>query len=102
MSIHFRHAFMVRSVATVTGDVAAGVALAAACSWVVQAATLGLFLAFFVWLLGLFISLAISQRVIHPTVQVILSDHKLSQAVEASRHLSRAVRALLPQRYRRA
>lgn len=102
MSIHLRHAFMVRSVATLTGDVAAGVALASACSWLIQAAALSVFLAFFVWLLGLFMSLAISQHVIHPTVQALLSDHKLTQAVQASRELAGRVRALLPARVQRA
>ncbi|MCA0439870.1 MAG: hypothetical protein LCH71_05195 [Proteobacteria bacterium] len=72
---------------TISGDIAIGVALASACTWLIQAAALGLFLSFVAWLLTFVLSLAMSQYVLHPVVQVVLSDRKLD-------HAARTVRAL--------
>ena len=74
---------IIRSVATVAGDVATGVAVASACVWLIEAATLGLFLSFLVWLIGALLALALSQYVVHPTLTVVLSDAKLDLAVDA-------------------
>jgi hypothetical protein len=41
-----RRNFFIRSIATVTGDIAIGYALASICVWVIQFASLGLFLSF--------------------------------------------------------
>jgi hypothetical protein len=88
MSVQFRHAFLVRSVATISGDIAIGVALASACTWLIQAAALGLFLSFVAWLLTFVLSLAMSQYVLHPVVQVVLSDRKLDHATHTVRALA--------------
>ena len=74
---------LIRTVAAVAGDVAAGVAVAAACLWLIEAATLGLFLSFMVWLLGALIALALSQYVVHPTVAIVLSSRKLDVGIDA-------------------
>jgi hypothetical protein len=74
---------IIRSVATIAGDVATGVAVASACVWLIEAATLGLFLSFLVWLIGALLALALSQYVIHPALTVVLSDSKLDLAVDA-------------------
>ncbi len=74
---------LIRTVATVTGDIAAGVAVASACLWLIEAAALGLFLSFMVWLLGALIALALSQYVVHPTVAILLSSRKLDVGIDA-------------------
>ncbi len=101
MSVQFRHAFLVRSVTTISGDIATGVALASACTWLIQAAALGLFLSFVAWLLTIILSLAVSQYLVHPAVQVVLSDRKLDDAVDALRALAHTVQ-LGVQAWRRA
>ena len=74
---------LIRTVAAVSGDIATGIAMAAACVWLIEAAALGLFLSFLLWLLGALIALAFSQYVVHPTVAVMLSNRKLDASIEA-------------------
>ena len=74
---------LIRTVAAVAGDIATGVAVASACLWLIEAAALGLFLSFMVWLLGALISLALSQYVVHPTVAMLLSSRKLDDGIDA-------------------
>ena len=74
---------LIRTVAAVSGDIATGIAMAAACVWLIEAAALGLFLSFLLWLLGILIALAFSQFVVHPTVAVMLSNRKLDASFEA-------------------
>ena len=50
---------VIRTVAALCGDIAVGVALATACGWVIEAAALGLFLSFLLWLVGTLLALAI-------------------------------------------
>ena len=73
----------IRTVAALCGDIAVGVALATACAWVVEAAALGLFLSFLLWLVGTLLALALSQYLVHPAVQLVLSDRKLDGAIDA-------------------
>lgn len=88
-----RARLFIRACATVTGDLTVGYVLASACLWIIQAAALGLFLSFLLWLLALLASLALSQYVVHPVTAVVLSDRKLDQglavlntAYESTRH----------------
>ena len=74
---------LIRTVAAVSGDIATGIAMAAACVWIVETAALGLFLSFLAWLLGTLIALAFSQYVVHPAVAVMLSNRKLDDSIEA-------------------
>ena len=74
---------LIRTVAAVSGDIATGIAMAAACVWIIETAALGLFLSFLLWLLGILIALAFSQNVVHPAVAVILSNRKLDASIEA-------------------
>ena len=74
---------LIRAVATITGDIAAGVAMASAAVWIIETATLGLFLGFLVWLLAGIAALALSQLVVHPATKVLLSDQKLDLAITA-------------------
>jgi hypothetical protein len=78
-----RRNILIRTVAAVSGDIATGVAVAAACLWLIEAAALGLFLSFMVWLLGALIALALSQYVVHPTVAIVLSSRKLDVGIDA-------------------
>jgi ABC-type sugar transport system permease subunit len=78
-----RRNLFIRSVASVTGDFAVGLGLAVACSWIIQAASLGLFLSFLLWLIALVLGLALSQYAMHPAVQFVLSDRKLDQGTDA-------------------
>lgn len=74
---------LIRTITAFTGDVATGVVLASTCVWIIQTAALGLFLSFLLWLLGMLLSLTISQYVIHPATQQILSDRKLDEGIAA-------------------
>jgi hypothetical protein len=74
---------LIRTVATITGDIAAGVAMASVAVWLIESAALGMFLSFLVWLLATIAALALSQYVIHPACEALLSDRKLDIAVEA-------------------
>ncbi len=74
---------IIRAVATITGDIAAGVACASIAVWFIESAALGLFLSFLVWLLAAIAALALSQYVVHPTVKAVMSDKKLDMAVDA-------------------
>ena len=78
-----RRNLIIRTIATITGDIAAGLAMASAAVWIIETATLGLFLAFLVWLLAGIAALALSQFVVHPATKVLLSDQKLDIAVTA-------------------
>ena len=73
--------FFIRTVATVTGDITIGYAMASACIWVIQSAALGLFLSFLLWLIAIVASLAFSQHALHPAVALLLSDRKLDQGL---------------------
>jgi hypothetical protein len=75
---------LIRSVAGLSGDIAAGLVVVSACAWLIQYAALGLFLSFLLWLLGALIALAVSQRIVHPAVKLLLSDRKLDAAITAA------------------
>ncbi|NMM13188.1 MAG: hypothetical protein HHJ17_06575 [Rhodoferax sp.] len=80
---HSRRNILIRSVATITGDIATGIAVASVALWVIETAALGVFLSFLVWLLAAIAALALSQYVLHPALSVVLSDQKLDLAVAA-------------------
>ena len=83
MNSHSYRRVAIRTVVAVVGDIAATMAIAAACTWIIETAAVGLFLSFLIWLLGLVISLALSQYVVHPTLSVVLSDAKLDWGIAA-------------------
>ena len=83
MNSHSHRRVAIRTVVCIAGDIAAAVAVAAVCTWIIETAALGLFLSFLIWLLGLVISLALGQYVVHPTLSVVLSDHKLDRGIAA-------------------
>jgi hypothetical protein len=70
-----------RAFVSIAGDVCATLAVASVCSWVIESAALGIFLSFVVWLLGLILALALSQYLVHPTVQLVLADDKLDRFI---------------------
>ena len=78
-----RRNILVRTVATVVGDVAVAMAFATACVWLIEVAALGLFLSFLVWLIAALLAMAASQYLVHPTVTLLLSDRKLDHAIDA-------------------
>ena len=78
-----RRNLIIRTVATVSGDIATGLAVAAAAVWIIETAAFGLFLSFLIWLLAALAALALSQYVVHPALTVVLSDQKLDLAVNA-------------------
>jgi len=84
-----RRRFFIRTITALVADVAVGTALASACIWVIEAAALGLFLSFLLWLLTLIATLALSQHVVHPLTNALLSDTKLDDAVDAVQTLAR-------------
>ena len=89
-STHVRRNIWIRTIAGITGDVAVGVALSSACLWVIQSASLGVFLSFLLWIVGFLLSLAISQYAVHPTVTLLLSDRKLDRGIDALSSLAHA------------
>jgi hypothetical protein len=78
-----RRNIIIRSIATIVGDITVGVAFASTAVWIIESATLGLFLSFLIWLLAGIAALAFSQFVLHPTAKTVLSDQKLDLAVNA-------------------
>lgn len=78
-----RRNVLVRTIGAVCGDLTVGVAVASAVTWVIQAASLNLFLSFLLWMLGAILALALSQYVVHPLTSVLLSDRKLDLAFDA-------------------
>lgn len=80
-SMPSRRNALIRTVSALTGDLATGVALASACLWLIESAALGLFLSFLLWLVAIFLGLAISQYLVQPAVQALLSDRKLDEGV---------------------
>ena len=88
---------VIRTVAALCGDIAVGVTLATACAWVIEAAALGLFLSFLLWLVGTLLALALSQYLVHPAVQLVLSDRKLDAACKALASLTNAAQNTGPQ-----
>ncbi len=82
---------LIRTLAALTGDLLIGFAVTSACLWLIHVASLGLFLAFLVWLIAAVVALALSQFVIHPTVQFALSDRKLDDIVRGSQGMTEAV-----------
>lgn len=93
---------LVRTITAFTGDIAIGLAMASTCTWIIQTAALGLFMSFMLWLLGVILSLALSQYVIHPVTQLLLSDRKLNDGfavatgmVEVLAHLNNKARQSL-------
>ena len=79
-----RRNLLIRTVATVSGDIATGIALASVAFWFIESAALGLFLSFLVWLLAALAALALSQYVVHPALSAALSDRKLDVAIDAA------------------
>jgi hypothetical protein len=78
-----RRNVFIRSIAGLCGDIAVAVALSSACLWIIEAASLGLFLSFLLWLLATLASLALSQLVVHPAVKLLQSDRKLDAGLVA-------------------
>ena len=70
-----RRNVLIRSVATLAGDIATGLAVASAC----------------VWLIGALVALALSQYVVHPAVSLLLSDRKLDVGIDAASALAKFV-----------
>lgn len=89
-----RRNFLIRTVVALGADIAVACALASACAWLIQAAALGVFLTFMVWLIGLLLALAISQYLVHPGVQFLLSDQKLNDTLDTLGDLSNLVGVL--------
>jgi hypothetical protein len=95
-----RRNIIIRSIASIVGDITVGVAFASAAVWIIESAALGLFLSFLVWLIAGIAALAFSQHVFHPTAKVVLSDQKLDMACNAitglAARLNLYTRSLLP------
>ena len=88
-----RRNVFIRSITGLCGDIAVGFAMASACVWIIEAASLGLFLSFLLWLLATLASLALSQLVVHPTVKLLLSDRKLDAGLTVVAGFADAVNA---------
>ena len=78
-----RRNFWIRAVAGITGDFCIGLAMGSACVWIIQAAPLGLFLSFVLWVLAVALALSFSQHVLYPFLGFALSDRKLNHGMDA-------------------
>lgn len=86
-----RRNFLIRTVVSLSGDIAVALSVTAASIWLIEAATFGWFLSFLIWLVSALVALALSQFVVHPAVAVLLSDRKLDQAMDGLSGLSDAL-----------
>ncbi len=84
-----RRNFFIRALSALAVDITVGIALASACTWVIEVAALGMFLSFLLWLLTIVLSLALSQHVVHPVVKTLLSDSKLDDGIDAVSSMAR-------------
>ena len=75
---------VIRNIVALTGDITIGIALASACTWLINVAALGIFLSFLMWLITAVLTLAISQYIVNPSVKFLLSDHKLEDAISTA------------------
>jgi hypothetical protein len=89
-----RHNFWVRSIGGVAGDYAVGYALASACIWIIQTASLGLFLSFLLWIVAALLALAVSQYVVRPSLSFLLADDKLDRGIAALSGLATAAQSM--------
>ena len=78
-----RRNFFIRALSALAVDITVGIALASACTWIIEPAALGMFLSFMLWMLSILMSLALSQYVVHPVVKTLLSDRKLDDGIAA-------------------
>ena len=88
--IRQRRYALVRTVATLTGDFAVGMAFGSLCSWIISAAALGTFLSFLAWIVAALLALLVSQHLVHPGVKFLLSDRKLDDVVDGVQALLQA------------
>ena len=84
-----RRNFFIRALSALAVDITVGIALASACTWIIEAAALGMFLSFMLWMLSILMSLAISQHVVHPAVRSLRSDRKLDDVIDAVSSMAR-------------
>lgn len=76
-----RQRAFIRTISALAGDIAVGLLFASVCVWIINIAALGIFLSFLMWMLGAFLAMAVSQYLIHPTVNFLLSDRKLEETL---------------------
>lgn len=88
--MYTRRNFFVRTIAAFAGDFTVGFGLAAACVWIIQSASLGLFLSSLIGLMSLIGALSMSQLIVHPVVQYVLSDRKLDHGLAVAADVVRA------------
>ena len=89
-----RHSFWVRSIGGVAGDYAVGYALASACVWIIQTASLGLFMSFLLWIVAALLALAMSQYLVRPAISFALADDKLDRGIAVLSGLADAAQSL--------
>lgn len=77
-----RRNVIVRCLTSMVGDIGLAVAVVSGCAWIVEAASLGMFLTFLLWLVAILSALAFSQLVLHPLVNMALSDRKFDDTVD--------------------
>jgi hypothetical protein len=78
-----RRNYFIRTIGTLAGDFAVGFTMALACTWVIEGAALGVFFGFLLWLVAIFVGLALSQHVVHPVAATLLADRKLDDGIAA-------------------
>jgi triacylglycerol esterase/lipase EstA (alpha/beta hydrolase family) len=78
-----RRNVIVRCVTSMCGDAAIAVVVVSGCAWIIEAASFGLFMSFLVWLVATLAALAFSQLVLHPVVNMVLSDRKFDGSIDA-------------------
>lgn len=84
---HERRHTLIRTMASLTGDIAIALLFSSVCIWIINFAALGIFLSFLLWLIAALVCLAASQYLIHPTVQFLLSDRKLEEVLRTTHGL---------------
>lgn len=85
-----RRNLLIRTVTTLCGDIAIGLAMASLCVWLIEVAAFGIFMGFLMWLLAALLSLGLSQYLLHPAVAALLSDRKLDHGIALASGLAAA------------
>lgn len=85
---------LIRMAVGAVAGVAIGLTFAAACEWIIAAASLGMFLAFLVWLIGALMMIGVCYTA-DSLILSTLSDQRLDRACNTTRGWLTSMRAKL-------
>lgn len=71
---------IIRNIATIAGGTAVGTAVASACTWVIASASLSMFMAFCVWLIGAIV-MYVGTTLTVGAIGILLTDARIDDSI---------------------